>query len=47
MKQPGELYVLVPKAPGIRPLSPVTPDPEVELRATVDVDTRSPDTQTP
>jgi membrane-bound lytic murein transglycosylase A len=47
MKQPGELYVLVPKAPGIRPLSPVTPDPEVELRATVDVDTRSPDAQTP
>ena len=35
MKQPGELYVLVPKPPGIRPLSPATPDPAIDT--TVDV----------
>ena len=29
MKQPGELYVLVPKPPGIRPLSPAKPDPTI------------------
>ena len=29
MKQEGELYVLVPKPQGIRPLPPVRPDPEV------------------
>jgi membrane-bound lytic murein transglycosylase A len=33
MKQPGELYVLVPKPPGIRPLSPAKPDPTVDLPA--------------
>ena len=29
MKQEGELYILVPKPPGIRPLPPARPDPEV------------------
>jgi hypothetical protein len=32
MKQPGELYVLVPKPSGIRPLSPLPPDMMVEPR---------------
>jgi 3D (Asp-Asp-Asp) domain-containing protein len=48
MKQPGELYVLVPKPPGIRPLSPAKPDPEVELRMPVDgpaPDARTPETE--
>jgi membrane-bound lytic murein transglycosylase A len=44
MKQPGELYVLVPKPPGIRPLSPVKPDPPVELRAPMDVNAQTPGT---
>ena len=30
MKQPGEFYVLVPKPPGIRPLSPAKPDPTID-----------------
>jgi peptidoglycan lytic transglycosylase A len=34
MKQPGELYVLVPKPPGIRPLSPVRPEPTVDVPTT-------------
>jgi membrane-bound lytic murein transglycosylase A len=38
MKQPGELYVLVPKAPGIRPLPPAPPEraPEPQARAPED-----------
>jgi membrane-bound lytic murein transglycosylase A len=45
MKQPGELYALVPKPPGIRPLPPAKPDPAIDLPAT----TRrpSPEAQTP
>src|SRR5712691_9293899 len=34
MKQPGELYVLVPKPLGVRPLSPAKPDPTIETRTT-------------
>jgi membrane-bound lytic murein transglycosylase A len=33
MKQDGELYVLVPKPAGIRPLPPARPDPQVAGRA--------------
>lgn len=32
MKQPGELYVLVPKRPGIRPLSPAPPEPDPQVQ---------------
>lgn len=32
MKQPGELYVLVPKPSGIRPLQAVKPDPDIATR---------------
>jgi peptidoglycan lytic transglycosylase A len=35
MKQPGELYVLVPKPPGIRPLSPAKPDPTLDTMVDV------------
>jgi membrane-bound lytic murein transglycosylase A len=31
MKQPGELYVLVPKPPGIRPLPPTRPGPDQQM----------------
>jgi membrane-bound lytic murein transglycosylase A len=37
MKQPGELYVLVPKLPGIRPLSPAKPDPTIDLSTTAQI----------
>jgi membrane-bound lytic murein transglycosylase A len=37
MKQPGELYVLVPKPPGIRPLSPAKPEPTIDLTTTVQI----------
>jgi membrane-bound lytic murein transglycosylase A len=33
MKQPGELYLLVPKPAGIRPLTPARPEPRIEVQA--------------
>ncbi|HMH53310.1 MAG TPA: MltA domain-containing protein [Candidatus Acidoferrum sp.] len=50
MKQPGELYVLVPKPPGIRPLSPAKPAPTVDLPATAQspaLDAQTPGTERP
>lgn len=34
MKQSGELYVLVPKPPGIRPLPPPRPEPDPQMAGT-------------
>ena len=47
MKQPGELYVLVPKRQGVRPLLPVKPAPEVELRTPLGLDPRTLETERP
>ena len=45
MKQPGELYVLVPKRPGIRPVVPVKLEPVVEIRTPVILDARKTETE--
>jgi membrane-bound lytic murein transglycosylase A len=41
MKQPGALYVLVPKPAGIRPLAPAKPEPTIDLPTTAQI--RQPD----